>query len=361
MLYGLSPLLEGIVSRRVVFVLGAGASKDCGLPLYRELLDPSYLNEIRAYLDGLGLTTERRDSFEVLIESAESRMQAFSDYGTDVEQLLERFSLSDHCLYDQLIDHYYTLLRAADTIYHCHRLPYTIERLPQFLYALQCGGSALSFISFNHDLIFEYGMQDAKELRGLHFSYGLKRGAFTPLEQVIHKTYRNVSPPCEYDETALLRPKTIPFIKLHGSFNWAICGACEHLVVFGDDLGTRVAPTFVNEVWKCPKCNSGLRLSVIPPKKTKTILDVAGVWTTARRILRESDTVVFAGYSLPYYDGDALDLFTDAITRRTRLEIVNPRASEMFTHFSLIFPENEIIPIPMGFLDYLIECSTLRK
>src|ERR1039457_2277291 len=105
---------------------------------------------------------------------------------------------------------------------------------------------------------------------------------------------------------------------------------------------------------------SGLRISVIPPKKAKTILDMAGSSATARAILRAADTVVFAGYSMPSYDTDALELFTGAISPDARVEFVNPNAAEMYTHFSRIFPRNEIVPIRMGFLDYLIECSTLR-
>jgi NAD-dependent SIR2 family protein deacetylase len=104
MLYGLSPLLGELISRRVVYVLGAGASKDCGLPLYRELLDRDYLKEIRAFLDGLRITASRRKDFEALIESAERRMLAFEQYGIDVEQLLEKFSVENHKLYDQLVD-----------------------------------------------------------------------------------------------------------------------------------------------------------------------------------------------------------------------------------------------------------------
>ncbi len=360
MLDGLSPLLAGLISRRVVFVLGAGASKDCGLPLYGELLDVNYLDQIRAFLDSMGLDPERRDSFEGLIECAESRMRALCQYGTDVEMLLERFFSEDRRLYDQLIDHYYTLIRAADTIYHSNRLPYTIERLPQFLYACQSAECAVSFISFNHDLLFEYGMLHANEFFGLDFSYGLKRGRFTALEQVTHKRYVNVPPFCHYDDKALLNPKTIPFLKLHGSFNWATCGKCDHLVVFGDDLGMHVAPMQVGGELRCPNCSSELRLSVIPPRKTKTILDIAGLWTAAKEILREADTVIFAGYSLPYYDGDAVELFTSALRPYTRIELINPSASDVYTHFSLIFPRNEIVPVPMGFLEYLIECSTLK-
>ena len=112
-----------------------------------------------------------------IIESAEARMAVFRPFGTDVEQLLERFSSEDLRLYEQLVDHYYILIRAADTIYHSNRLPYIVERLPPFLNALQRAGGAPSIISFNHDLLVEYAMPTAKQFLGLRFSYGLKTRA----------------------------------------------------------------------------------------------------------------------------------------------------------------------------------------
>jgi hypothetical protein len=76
---------------------------------------------------------------------------------------------------------------------------------------------------------------------------------------------------------------------------------------------------------------------------------MAGSWATARAILRAADTVVFAGYSMPSYDTDALELFTGAISPDARVEFVNPNAVEMYTHFSRIFPRNEIRSNPDGF------------
>jgi hypothetical protein len=201
-------------------------------------------------------------------------------------------------------------------------------------------------------------MPFTEEYYGLRFSYGFKRGRFTPLEELTQQQYLLASPPCDYDDEKIVIPTTVPYLKLHGSFSWALCNRCDHLVVFGDDMIAFLGDGHTESALRCPKCQGKLRFSVIPPKRAKTILDMAGVWSTARAILRGADTVIFAGYSLPFYDQDALELFTKEISPRARIEFVNPNESEMRVHFNLIFPGNEIVPHPMGFLDYLTKCFT---
>jgi RNAse (barnase) inhibitor barstar len=332
----------------VVYVLGAGASHDAGLPLYFELLSPALgtrlfnrLRELPAYLEMFSSEIDdlMRDSLELQ-----------QKYGTDLEQILDRLYTEDPDAYQAVLSHYYRAIQLSDTIYQSISLPdYLSSGLAANFDILKAHGRRPAIISFNHDLLVEYGLLPYSDR--LPFSYCLSSSHADDYgSATIGMT---VAP--HFDSGHIYGgAEIIPLLKLHGSFNWLYCDACDYLLIGADTLQA-VGKT------PCPRCKrETLQISILPPRRGKQMRAFGGLWKTAEELLSVALSVCFVGYSLPDYDIDAFDLFRCNVNPSATITIMAPsHPDDLRKRYARAFPNSSINFVDSSFSDYLLQCLKL--
>lgn len=106
-------------------------------------------------------------------------------------------------------------------------------------------------------------------------------------------------------DEGLIRVGRVPLLKLHGSLNWLYCPRCDELDVF---LGGKAAVTILDnpELGRCAMehCTGRYEALVVGPsleqKYDNRILKET--WARADRALRDAESLVFIGYSMPEAD-----------------------------------------------------------
>jgi len=119
-------------------------------------------------------------------------------------------------------------------------------------------------------------------------------------------------------------------LKLHGSLNWLHCKTCHRLEIGASEskrflkvlnrlLGSSAQATldasYLSEGSPCQICGTQLRPLLIAPTHLKDYRNphLMQIWYEAERILRESQRVIFIGYSLPDDDLEVVYLFKRAL------------------------------------------------
>jgi hypothetical protein len=119
-------------------------------------------------------------------------------------------------------------------------------------------------------------------------------------------------------------------LKLHGSLNWLYCRTCQRLEL-GATESTRFIAKFQHIVGRdlrssltadgapCPVCGRALRPLLVAPSHLKDYRNphLAQVWYEAQRVLRQADSVVFVGYSLPDDDVEVVYLLKRGLAHIT--------------------------------------------
>lgn len=142
-----------------------------------------------------------------------------------------------------------------------------------------------------------------------------------------------------------LRRRHRPLLaKLHGSLNWALCKACDH-VQAADGKIAHLLPHV--EGLSCCRCgNERLHSMIVSPTwlKSYDTPQLRHVWDLALECIQQAQRIVFVGYSMPPADLAIHQLIRRGmLTRRTlappRLEVIN-HSQEITEHFHrLLGPE----------------------
>ncbi len=87
-------------------------------------------------------------------------------------------------------------------------------------------------------------------------------------------------------------------LKLHGSLDWLRCASCGKVQRFPDSVGQMRFGT------QCPMCQDFLRALVVPPTfyKELGVPVLSWVWGAFEAKLRDTDRIIFCGYSFPDAD-----------------------------------------------------------
>jgi NAD-dependent SIR2 family protein deacetylase len=280
-----------------VILLGAGASKDAGLPIIRDFSDREYLSRAVDTLKEAGLGGERPDLLEICDRIQES--------GTGFEQLLAEYNRKgDRENVQQLLKYYQMIFLLTESIAGTFADPATGD-LPIAYYLILGGMLGVIpkpiIITFNHDLWIEHGMRLSHDLgmqRQVHYgSIESRMDFFSP-------------PLLDLDHIGFRDPEgRIPLLKLHGSLGYLYCEHCDRFLVGEDNL-------WYISLLKCRICGRTLEPSYVPPLEEKDPNLYMESWTDARTALRKADLVLVIGYSLPSYD----------LAARSMLSEVNPEA-----------------------------------
>ncbi|WP_242344663.1 SIR2 family protein [Anaeromyxobacter terrae] len=319
-----------------VFILGAGASKECGAPLMADFLDVA--DELR--LRGKAGTDV--EHFERVFESIAALKSVQAQMALDTYDLEKVFSAFEM---GAMIGRLGSINEPARIMETRRAMTRVIARTLQATVRLRFSNNQLApapsysrfvellvkarnpaevkrpirpaIITLNYDLALDFALH----WHQVAYSYGLSEGA--------------------------PNARAIPLLKLHGSLNWGSCPKCESYVASYDlgayfknytfrpgfddrpievelDLGDRLQD-LRHEECRTTFPNEPL---VVPPTWNKSDNRLLrNVWRLAAHALSEARYLVFIGYSFPetdLYFQYLLGLGLAGDTRIRRIVVINP-------------------------------------
>jgi hypothetical protein len=288
----------------LVFLLGAGSSKDIGMPTTLDLLSGEYFDTIAG-------------KFGLLEESK----RTFADYRNSnlgFEQLLmEALETNNQTESAKLLAFYEDVLRSAETMagtaINCtseewlQRTEYYML-FARYLKALGHQHNYPVVISFNHDLWVE----TSSLWEG--FNYG-------SLTNRLYNTMVYPNLPRFGDGFTLL--------KLHGSFNYLWCDTCQHIWCLTDYLWQQGGT-------QCELCESGtLHKVYVPPVRNKEHHQLFDSWIDAEHFLSSAKLLMVIGYSMPDYDWQSRELLSK-LPEGVPIYIVDKYAAHMAVNYSFM-------------------------
>jgi NAD-dependent SIR2 family protein deacetylase len=299
---------------KISLILGAGFSCEAGLPSTKSIvnsflgspegeLDPRIEAEISLQLrkfwkytfnyDGHGDVPSLEDHFTVLDLAANSGRNIGPEYTPRKLRAIRRLSV--HRVFQILNLKYEHSLAIHSLLSHLDL-------------------SHLAVISTNWDIVIENHLSKLFA----SYSYGLS------VEDLSGKR---------------IETKGIPLLMLHGSANWIYCDSCRRLYVGHSDDGKAALRAFIyitrddfrqlcpenqdvinlvaetpRELKKCIHCENrlGARIATFSYRKEVSIPQFQNVWQQAFSALRDSDSWLFIGYSLPEADFEFRHLLKSA-------------------------------------------------
>lgn len=317
----------------IVFILGAGASKEAGAPLMDDFLDRADLlrktedlgqykidfDTVFGAISGLQIVHSKS---ELDLDNIESVFAAF-----EIAKLIKKLpGLSDSDVIPNIIASLRRLIALTldKTIMYPNFKPNNAyNSLVNFIidYNKFANIQNISIITFNYDIALDYAIRCNNS--GIDYGLGIGTG--------------------------------IPLFKLHGSLNWANCTKCNTIVPWDVSLIARTGFTaFENnnllEVFSI-LAKSGLKHCevnveptpiIVPPTWNKTEHHelIEQVWTQAARALSDAENIFISGYSLPESDLFFRYLFALGSVGTSRIkrfwvfdpdkdDVVEPRFREM--------------------------------
>lgn len=287
---------------RVVAVLGAGASRKAGAPLMGDFLD------VAADLLRRDDVKDAKDDFTAVFEGIARLQQVHSKAQLDLQNIEAVFAafemartLGGFADYGQ---------DAADALVHAMRklIVRTLEQTillpvvgsqthpppPYGEFAALCAGlrdarpsQSVSALTFNYDV----GVDQGFYWHQMPIDYGLEEGA---------------------------QADAVPVLKLHGSLNWGRCRTCNRVVPWTLPMYFRefsfrnlfdhktVRMAIGSQLESLKHCDAPVAADpvLVPPtwNKTEYHRAIGSVWSRAARELREADSILVFGFSLPPSD-----------------------------------------------------------
>lgn len=124
-------------------------------------------------------------------------------------------------------------------------------------------------------------------------------------------------------------------LKLHGSFNWLYCPNCDEVTVFANEQVLRL-PLDASRQAPCPRDGAPLRSVLVPPTLVHSLhsRQLRNIWAEAHSALRSAERVVVVGYSMPDADVEIQYLLQHALSLNTGLQdggvvVVNASAESL--------------------------------
>lgn len=288
-------------SAKRVFVLGAGASKACGLPLTNELL-PNVL-------PSLGTKSVRKRALAFIKYLYPYFEPGWGNY-PNVEELLSLMDVyvqfspkvkSSHKFDPDDVEELKDELLAAISVCLLERTANVKIQSTQFFRLAQVMRPGDVVVSFNWDLLLESALTDLKR----DWNYELKD-----------------------DKLALLKP--------HGSVDWFDSKTTTIKASLTSPVIEQIGRLRVFQYFRMPRLSSPVTPVIVPPlmRKEWKYKEFDRIWRCAWRALRTADEIHIIGFSLPPEDLHVRFVIRSAIrineeTRGTPLTItvVNPDRS----------------------------------
>jgi NAD-dependent SIR2 family protein deacetylase len=289
----------------IVFVLGAGASKHCGIPLMDEFINISRSllrngevkeveNDFNNVMDAIGKLNAVHSKAILNTSNIESVYTAF-----EMGKLLGRLpGIKDEGKIQGLTSAItkvigYTLEKTTKIPTDSRVNPFqTYWDFSNILSSLNKAGRTFSVITFNYDL-------------GLDYTF------FTNSYERLFADY------CLGDSNTNHDLKSVTYLKLHGSLNFGRCSNlnCKKIVPFRkfpimtqkNDKKYSIIPILSKLTSQsCPNCGELIQSDpvIIPPTWNKTAYhtQIEKIWQRAAKEMSDAEHIFVIGYSLPDTD-----------------------------------------------------------
>jgi NAD-dependent SIR2 family protein deacetylase len=336
--------------KNVVFILGAGASKDFGLPLGNEIFDYTYkilmlkkdsvVNELKTVWKEVEKNMKYifvnlpNDKIayppfeEVLTFIWDCRKSETWDYKKKRLNSLFKNKNGAKSVFDVFVKMLGLTIAGSMLFY----LPATdVEAFKTFIKSLDFDKKNISFISLNYDVLIDNILHECvKENIISDYTYGV------PLSDISDK-YNRYS-----HDIKLCRRSGIPLLKPHGSLNLIYCS--HHQARYGDGFyySKNDFIAIKNRTLNCPGCGGSMaKPLIIPPLYNKsdyveeTAIKMPAVNARStpelyrryldykiKDVLKNVDEIIVLGYSMPSYDYDFRSLLmSNLMLNKKRKEI----------------------------------------
>lgn len=340
--------------RNIVYIIGAGASRDFGLPLGNQIYDYAYkisaLNEepicgqLKPVIDEVEETLSRiflnlpedKMSYppfeEVLTFIWDAKRSESFDYKTNK---LQSIFGPDRGV-EEVLSHFVTMLVLTIGGSMLYRRPsHKIDLYRNYIKSIDFENSNISFISLNYDLIVDNLLKDCVA-EGVIKDYTY--AARSLADASIRLGYPNRN-------RTVIRDKGIPLLKPHGSVNLVYCSHHKQ-APYGEGYFciTDESKLIDGDEIPCPSCGHKTTRLIIPPlyNKRDFIDDTKPksqrlIWRSTPenyrlyidrligKFLTRADEIVVIGYSMPAYDYDFKSLLTTALMSNHKRERVQLR------------------------------------
>ena len=318
---------------KICIFLGAGASAAENLPIQNEIFSRYFKYNLPKHPDSemnkklvdffkeifnIDVLDDNIDKVnfptfeEVLgiLDMADQRMEAFKNFGTDT---YNNKNTSINLLRQYLI------LLTANSINNASKESNKYHEL--LLKNLIKSNRLLdtTFISVNYDIHIDNTISKLydKKKMPIMLDYGVDFTNFN------------------YKESTWKRPKgdTVKLYKIHGSLNWLYCPICSSLTLTPYEGGVMRILNNQKDA-TCLNCREYTVPIIVPPTYFKNMSNVflSTVWNKSERALRESDLLIFCGYSFPEADMHIKYLLkrvqTSRLKEKLKVIVVNNHAKK---------------------------------
>lgn len=303
----------------ITIFLGAGASAAENLPIQNELFSqyfkyilPKNKNEkmnrelVKFFRDLFFIDVENKDveninfpTFEEVLgvlDLAEQRREAFKNYKSEsYNDDNTSISYIRQCL---IMLTAYALNNATRASNSYHELLLNNLIKEDLL-------KDTTFISVNYDIHIDNAIANLYDERDfpVMLNYGIDFTNFN------------------FDKNSWQRPKEpmVNLYKIHGSLNWLYCPICNSITITPFEGGVMRIIENINQA-KCLNCGQITVPIIVPPTYFKNMSNVylSTVWNKSEKAIRESDVLIFCGYSFPEADMHIKYLLKRVQTSRTK-------------------------------------------
>ena len=300
---------------KITILLGAGASKDAGMPIVRDLSDPDYLRMTDNALSAIGINMIRH-----LLPTCEKIRDSDSNFESILAQ---SYNNNDRNTYNELLFYYHSVLLAAETYGGMVKNVISDTQVHYYMKLAAMLGNPKpidwTVISFNHDLLIEYS------LYWRHFGYG-------SIEQEMI-----------FESASGWKPDGAPFqlLKMHGSFNFMVCTKCAKIRADMEHTWNNGYPSI------CPNCGGQLEPHYVPPLQTKSTNRFEATWKDAALALENTDLLLIFGYSMPSYDEASRTLLHTHLNNNATVCLVDKFADRVEANYRFL-GRNFFVYVPMS-------------
>jgi len=266
---------------KILYVLGAGFSKEAGYPLTYEFTSKKLIREFRKTL-----SKKEKTRMDKVTKYFQDRIKK-KYCKNDIESVLNHVAVAEYLDMASMTES----AKSYDSFDIYNDLKWYVVKILQWRSDRKLRNEYYDFlkkiyqndddiISFNYDLVIESVLAKL----GITCDYGLNQ---KPLK----------------DSQLLL--------KMHGSVNWAQCNNCENFAFFSDNVAVKI----LSQGQKCPHCKKNSLLPIIIPPvlykenyfRTSKLFKL--LWGHANEIITQANKIVFIGFSMRDSDSYAQELF----------------------------------------------------
>jgi len=333
--------------KNVVYIFGAGASKDFGLPLGNEIFQAAYRlsKSTKQEVGALEINKLLKETEDILrrlfshLHKDKNQLPPFEeiltfmwdlnkeeDYYYNNDNYKPLFKSSAKELFDLLVNFFGGTLIGC---LHANSDNANIRLLKIFVNSLNFQDN-ISFISFNYDTLLDDVLMGCVEENIIpKYTY---RIPLYDIDEGCDYGHANSRPMMPYDGIKLLKP--------HGSLNLNYCAHSQAPYGYGYFYNRNYLKNWTEKL-KCPCCGRELNRLMIPPLYSKhdfiqsTAYKKPGTWRSSPENYRKyidddivnclasADEIIVIGYSMPAYDFDFKSLLLRGLVKNKKRKNVH--------------------------------------